>query len=183
MKRERIPDPDIAARTGFVEEQIDVFLGTVKTLVNQPTLLRADRVQNGALPALRAFNEADVNLALVTLREHDQAIQVLKRFGIYHYFDHIRGTHDEFAAYANYTDYKAAMLSDLMEKMAITERHPVCMIGDTEADVLSAKAVGIPAIALSCGMRSTEYLQRLEPTCVLGNLKDAAPYVLQQQAA
>ena len=183
MKRERIPDPDIAVRTGFVDEQIDFFLNTVKMLVNQPMLLQADRLQHCARAALESFKAEGINLALVTLRDHDQAIQVLKRFGLYHYFSHIRGTQDKFAAYENYTDYKAAMLSNLMDTMALTPRHPVCMIGDTEADVLSAKAVGIDAIALSCGMRSSDYLKRLEPSCIAEDLSDATRYILQHRHA
>jgi phosphoglycolate phosphatase-like HAD superfamily hydrolase len=40
----------------------------------------------------------------------------------------------------------------------------VCaMVGDTEADIWAAQAVGIPAIALTCGIRSEAYLQRLAP--------------------
>ncbi len=181
MKRERIPDSDIAARTGFVDEQIEFFLGQVKGLVNQALLLQADRLQDWAIAALESLENAGVELALVTLRDHHQAIQVLKRFGIYNYFSQIRGAQDELAAYENYAKYKTEILSNLMETMGLTDRDSMCMIGDTEADILSAKSLGIDAIALSCGMRSAEYLRRLEPDCVLDNLSDATRYVLRDR--
>lgn len=179
MKRERIPDIDIAARTGFQDEQIEFFLNTVKGLVNQPLLLQEDQLQDWAIESLESLKAAGASLSLVTLRAHDQAIQILKRFGIYHHFDYVRGARDELAAYENYADYKTSILVNLLNTMNLETRDAVWMIGDTEADVKSAQATGIGQIALSCGMRSIEYLQRLEPTCVFDDLSQATQYLME----
>ena len=117
---------------------------------------------------------------LVTLRGHEQAVQMLKRFGIYHYFSAIQGATDEFAAYDNYAHSKAAMLEKMLQTLHPQDTDLLWMIGDTEADVLSAKEHGIASIALSCGMRSQAYLQRLEPNYILGNLSVAAELVVDQ---
>jgi phosphoglycolate phosphatase-like HAD superfamily hydrolase len=152
----------------------------VRELVNQPKLLEFDRLQPRAMSALRQLDQAGVKLSLVTLRAHDQAVHMLKRFGIYHYFASIQGSTDEFAAYDNYAHSKTAMLSKTMSSMALGESESIWMIGDTEADILSAKALGVESIALSCGMRSRAYLQRLEPYIVLDDLEAAAELVLNK---
>ena len=180
LKLERIPDVDIAQMTGFAGEQIDHFLSTVRQLVNQSHLLQEDRLQPWAMDALDYLKQAGVRLVLVTLRSHEQAIQILKRFGIYHYFSAIQGSTDEFAAYDNYAHSKAAMLEKLLSTLHPQDSDLFWMIGDTEADVLSAKEMGIESIALSCGMRSQAYLQRLEPNYVLGDLGVAAEFVVEQ---
>lgn len=180
LKLERLPDRDIAQMTGFTSEQIDFFLTTVRQMVNQPHLLEYDRLQPWAIGALERLYEAGVQLSLVTLRAHDQAIQMLKKFGIYHYFSSIQGSTDEFAAYDNYANSKAAMLLKSMKSLPSNLSKMQWMIGDTEADVLSAKTLGIESIALSCGMRSKAYLQRLEPYVVLDHLEAAAELVIDR---
>ena len=180
LKLERIPDVDIAQMTGFTSEQIDFFLTTVRQLVNQSHLLEYDRLQPWAVDALKQLRQVGVRLALVTLRSHDQAIQMLKRFGIYHYFSSLQGSTDEFAAYDNYVNSKAAMLQKSMNSMRFDRSESLWMIGDTEADVLSAKTLGIDAIAVSCGMRSRAYLERLEPYVVLDHLGTAAELVVNR---
>jgi len=47
------------------------------------------------------------------------------------------------------------------------------MIGDTEADVLAGKAMSIPTIAVTCGIRSYNYLQKLQPTRIHTDLLSA----------
>ncbi|MEM9136521.1 MAG: HAD family hydrolase [Cyanobacteria bacterium P01_F01_bin.42] len=177
LKLERIPDVDIAQMTGFSGDEIDFFLRTVRDLVNQPHLLKEDRIQPWAIGALERLVARGIRLSLVTLRSHDQAVQVLKRFGLYHYFDVVQGSTDEFAAYDNYANVKTVMLSRLINHQA-DQLKGAWMIGDTEADIQSAKAVGVQSIAVSCGMRSQAYLQRLEPSYVVQNLEFAVDVVL-----
>ena len=52
------------------------------------------------------------------------------------------------------------------------------MIGDTEADVLAGQSLGVPTIALTCGIRSRSYLQQLEPTRIHTDLLSATRYLM-----
>ncbi|MEM6869194.1 MAG: HAD hydrolase-like protein, partial [Cyanobacteria bacterium P01_C01_bin.121] len=52
------------------------------------------------------------------------------------------------------------------------------MIGDTEADILAAQAAGLSSAALSCGVRSRDYLQTLEPTEIYDELLTAVQNVV-----
>ena len=55
------------------------------------------------------------------------------------------------------------------------------MVGDTEADVIAAKQMGLPSAALSCGVRSADYLKALEPTSLHDGLLSAAQTVVNNQ--
>ena len=47
------------------------------------------------------------------------------------------------------------------------------MVGDTEADILAAQRVGIPAIAVLSGIRDREQLERYQPDYIVENLAAA----------
>ena len=176
LKQERIPDEDIAFRSGFRYGQIDQFLDTVRALVNQPSLLGEDCLQPGVEEALGQLHRLGVRLAVVTLRCQSQAVELLQKYNLAHWFTWIRGTQEQGAAYANYADYKQALLAEVL---AQTEPAEQCwMIGDTEADVLAAQAVGIGAIAVTCGIRSRNYLQKLQPTQIYSDLAVATRFLL-----
>jgi phosphoglycolate phosphatase len=183
MKQERRPDRDIAFCSGLRHEQIDRFLASVTDLVNHPTLLQEDRVQPGAVQALQLLSRLGASLSVVTLRCQAQATQLLQQFQLDSFFDRVCGTDDRSAAYQNYTESKQALLQILMAQRNSSDHHQHWMIGDTEADVQAGQALGLSTVALTCGMRSHSYLQRLQPTTVQANLTSATQYLLAQATA
>jgi phosphoglycolate phosphatase len=177
MKQERMPDADIAFCSGLRHEQIDLFLSNVLEIVNQPILLQEDRLQPGVRQALEQLRQNRVQLSLVTLRCQIEAKQLLQELHLAHYFDDICGAEDRFSAYQNYAEGKQAILETLMRNARDTSSQ-FWIIGDTEADILAGQALGLSTVALTCGMRSHDYLQRLEPTTVLPDLPTAVQYLL-----
>jgi phosphoglycolate phosphatase-like HAD superfamily hydrolase len=181
MKQNRVPDVEIAMRSGLQEEQIDFFLGRVVEIVNQPNLLQQDKIQPGVSWALALLHSQGVRLVLVTLRCQLQATQILRNYGLTRLFSGIYGTSDRHAAYQN----QAILKQQLLEK-AIAEQSPLpggpisaWMVGDTEADLLAGQAHSIPTIALTCGIRSRFYLQQFQPTRIDSDLLSAAHYLLE----
>lgn len=197
LKQNRVPDGEIALRSGLQDEQIHYFRTQVEQWVNHPSLLRCDRLQPGVPWALSLFQQQGIRLLIVTLRAEEQVRDLLQRYHLQNHFAGIYGTDREDFAYANYAELKTALLQKaLAEQIAveksITEKpitEPItiendrletsipgvlgadcAMVGDTEADVLAAQAVGIPVIALTCGIRSEAYLQRLKPDHLESNL-------------
>lgn len=169
MKQVRIPDQEIALRSGLRSEQIDDFLSQVKEIVNCcPGLLRRDALQPQVPAALQLLKAQGIKPILVTLRCETQVQAFLKRHGLQDAFAGIYGTQDSHAAYANYTDLKTSLLSQALEDHGNPEID--WMVGDTEADVIAAQRLGLPAIALSCGIRSQKYLSNLQPTSLQPNL-------------
>lgn len=183
MKQERIPDERIAYCSGLRHEQIDLFLSYVHDIVNQPILLQEDQLQPGVIPALQQLKDRGIRLSVVTLRCQAQAVQLLQRFELDHFFDQICGAQDRFSAYQNYTEGKQAILECLVQKVAQSNGDQYWIIGDTEADVLAGQSLGLSTVALTCGIRSHAYLQRLEPTTVQRDLTSATQYLLAHVAA
>jgi len=175
MKQERTPDIEIAMRSGLRGEQIEQFLNRVKQIVNQPNLLAQDQIQPGVKWALSLLHGRGMRLVLVTLRQQMQATQILRDQGLEHLFSGIWGSQDDTAAYLNQAEHKAALLKLAMQQYSDGF---AWMVGDTEADVLAGQQLGIPTIALTCGIRSRSYLQRLEPTRIHTDLLSATRYLM-----
>lgn len=181
MKQERVPDVEIAMRSGLQGPQIDVFLAQVLDIVNQPALLRQDKLQPGVSWALALLHSQGIRLVLVTLRCQQQATQILRNYGLTRLFSGIYGTSDQKAAYRNNADLKQQLLAQAIAEAYPVSKHPLSawMIGDTEADLLAAQALSIPSIALTCGIRSYRYLHQFHPTQIHQDLLAAAHYLLE----
>jgi phosphoglycolate phosphatase-like HAD superfamily hydrolase len=91
MKQERVPDLEIAMRSGLQLQYIDYFLERVNQLVNQPTLLCQDQLQPNVRQALAMLHQQGVRLVLVTLRDQMQAAQILDSHDLLRFFDAVRG--------------------------------------------------------------------------------------------
>jgi phosphoglycolate phosphatase len=178
LKRDRVSDCEIATRSGLHPEQIEVFLAQVHRIVNQPVLLQQDHLQPEARWALHWLHASGVKLVLVTLRCQTQAAQILKNYGLAHLFTRICGMPDSSAAYQNYAGFKAQLLTDLLAE-GIWQTDSACIVGDTEADILAGQAVGIPTIAVTCGIRSQLYLKKYQPTHICSDLRVAASSLLK----
>lgn len=169
LKQTRTPDVEIARRSGLQGQQIEFFLKQVEQIVNCcPSLLRRDLLQPQVPGALALLQQEGITLVLVTLRCEQQVQAFLSRYGLEGAFAAVYGTQDNAAAYANYSDLKTALLAQALADWG--QASAAWMVGDTEADVIAAQRLGLPAIALSCGIRSRAYLASLKPTSIQPNL-------------
>ena len=175
MKQERVSDDEIAMRSGLQGQQIQLFLQYVKEVVNQPTLLHKDKMQQGVNWALALLHSQGIELILVTLRCQTQVTQILQNYRLARLFSGIYGTHDCQMAYQNNADAKTQLLRQAISASIQT---PACLVGDTEADIVAAKALGVSAVALTCGIRSRAYLQQFQPDRIYSDLLSAAHHLL-----
>ncbi|WP_377475774.1 MAG: HAD family hydrolase [Microcoleus anatoxicus] len=177
MKQNRVPDTEIAKSSGLGGEEIPVFLACVSRIVNQPDLLHLDRIQPGVQWAIALLHSRGVRLVLVTLRPKNQAVQILQNYGLARLFTSICGTQMADAAYHNYTALKTELLAEVAEEYQ-SSLGSAWMIGDTEADILAGQALGIPTIAVTCGIRSRHQLQQYQPSFILSDLIIAVHHLL-----
>lgn len=177
MKRERVPDAEIAKISGLQDSQINEFRRRVMEIVNEPELLHLDRLQPGVQWAIALLHSHGVRLVLVTLRSQSQATQLLQNYGLARLFTCIRGTQLTDAAYNNYANLKTQLLDEVVEELD-SSIDSAWMIGDTEADIIAGQALGIPTIAVTCGIRSTTQLHALQPTRILSDLVCSAHHLL-----
>jgi phosphoglycolate phosphatase-like HAD superfamily hydrolase len=176
MKQHRVPDIEIAIRSGLQEHETEAFLSSVRTLVNQPHLLHYDRLQPSVRWAFQLLHHHDVKLVLVTLRCQEQATQLLQEFGLIQFFSDIYGTCDTDAAYVNSIDCKVALLQRAWYEHRCQYGRPMqaWMVGDTEADICAGQAVHLPTVAITTGIRSQAYLKKFKPTYTFDTLLNAA---------
>ncbi len=160
MKQDRVPDIEIAMRSGLQGEQIAVFMGRVREIVNQPALLQKDKIQPGVRWALALLHSQGVRLVLVTLRLQSEATQILRNYGLARLFSGIYGTEEAAAAYQNYAEVKTQLLAAAIAEQTVPDWNSASawMIGDTEADILAGQAMEVSTIALTCGIRSCQSL-------------------------
>jgi phosphoglycolate phosphatase len=187
MKRNRVPDIEIAGRSGLPPAAIDPFLAQVSYIVNHSDLLYQDTIQPGVSWALNLLHSQGIELVLVTLRDQEQAEQILAKSNLRHLFSGIFGVQaNEDVAYVNSIELKTQLLKNAAAvhwPVAVRDQKTACTIGDTEADVWAGRNLGIETIALTCGIRSQEYLQQQSPTVILEDLVSASNYLVCSKVA
>lgn len=176
MKQHRISDIKIAKRSGLRAEQIDRFLAEVRSIVNHPTLLEADRIQPGVKRALLKLRSQGRKIVLVTLRCQSQVREILKKAGLEHLISDVYGRKDKHSAYQNNAELKTELLQEAIASYA--HKSSNYQIGDTEADIIAAKQVGIKSIALTCGIRSSSYLSKYQPDYLCEDLPAATNHLV-----
>lgn len=172
MKQNRLPDGLIADWSGLSGQETEEFLERVGHLVNQPTLLHQDLLQPGARAALQALQDRHIRVVIVTLRQASQVLDFLHQHDLATTISQIYGADDATTAYPNRTEHKVSQLREAIadqNRFGFSTAHS-WMIGDTEADVCAGEAVGLPTIALTCGIRSSIYLKGFSPTCLKRDL-------------
>lgn len=177
MKRSRVSDIEIAMRSGLQEEQISVFLDHVQEIVNGSHLLHLDTMQGGVNWSLALLHSHGAKLVLVTLREKQQVIKMLDQYGLKRLFTGIYGSDDCETAYLNNVDVKTALLKEAIAHQGELSDQWL-MVGDTEADILAAQRLNIPAIAVTCGIRDEAYLATYQPDYACTDLLSVAHFLL-----
>jgi phosphoglycolate phosphatase len=187
MKRNRVPDIEIAGKSGLPPAVIDPFLAQVSHIVNHNDLLYQDTIQPGVSWALNLLRARGVELVLVTLRAQEQAEQILAKADLLYLFSGVFGTQaNEDVAYVNSIELKTQLLKNAAAvhwPVTVRQQQTACTIGDTEADIWAGRNLGIDTIALTCGIRSQEYLQQQSPTVILEDLVSASNYLVRSKVA
>lgn len=166
FKQNRIPDRQIAHWSGLEGDNIDRFLAEVSYSVNHASLLHYDRLQPRVREGLDIINQCGLRVVLVTLRSPKQVRDFLHRHQLEWAIADLFGMEAVDSAYGNRPDHKVERLQTAMAKQSsqgYNLRHAL-MIGDTEADIMAGQTLGIDTVAVTCGIRSSNYLQSFRPT-------------------
>lgn len=164
MKRQRL-DRRVVLRESNAEHFYDVFFQGWLERIETQKYLALDKVQDSAQTILSAWQNANVNMILATMRHHPENLfWQLEQTDLLRFFTkvipvgNLGGNHS-----------KAAAVEKFLPK---GKEHECLWIGDTEVDVASAQALNIPVAALYCGLRTKDYLQSLNPNYLVLDLLD-----------
>ena len=136
-------------------------------LIEQPSFLALDTLQEGAVPTLRAWRRQKFHLVLASMRRNrPNARQQLGRLGITELFDAMA-----FSRPDRGPEGKAASVVSVVARRS----SPGTWVGDTEADVTAARIGGFRSIAVTCGIRTRQRLSELGPDLIVPRLAAIRP--------
>ena len=127
---------DNKIKKDMVRDFVD-FYG--KNIVNESTLIK------GVKEFLIWSKENNISMAVCTNKQEHLAIDLLKKIGIYDFFEYVAG-HNTF----DYCKPDPRHLTSVIEILD-GEIHKSIMIGDSESDANAAKNAGLPMILLEDG--------------------------------
>ena len=110
-----------------------------KNIINESTLI------NGVKEFLKWCKEQNISMAVCTNKTEHLAIDLLKKIGIYDYFEYVAG-HNTF----DYCKPDPRHLTTIIEILN-GDLKKTLMIGDSETDANAVKAASIPVILLENG--------------------------------
>ena len=135
-KKEFSKVSDEKIKKDMVSEFVD-FYG--KNIINESTLI------NGVKEFLRWCKDENISMAVCTNKTEHLAVDLLKKIGIYDYFEYVAG-HNTF----EYCKPDPRHLTTIIEILDGDIKKSL-MIGDSETDANAAKAANIPVILLENG--------------------------------
>ncbi|MDB3968869.1 HAD-IA family hydrolase [Candidatus Pelagibacter ubique] len=110
-----------------------------KNIIKQSTLI------NGVKEFLKWCKEKEISMAVCTNKQEHLAIDLLKKIGIYDYFEYVAGS-DTF----DYCKPDPRHITNIIEIIGGDVKKSL-MFGDSETDANAAKAASIPVILLENG--------------------------------
>jgi len=127
---------DKKVKTEMVKEFIN-FYG--KNIYNESTLI------NGVENFLKWCKEKKISLAVCTNKQEHLAVDLLKKIGIYNYFEYVAGSNT-----FDYCKPDPRHLTNIIEILSGDIKKSL-MIGDSEIDASAAKSAFLPIILLENG--------------------------------
>ena len=122
------------------KEMVDAFVDYYgKNIINESTLI------NGVKEFLKWCKEKNISMAVCTNKQEHLAIDLLKKIGIYDYFEYVAGSNT-----FDYCKPDPRHLTNVIEILGGEIKRSI-MIGDSETDANAAKNAGIPVILLEDG--------------------------------
>lgn len=126
-----------------------------------------DQMQQGAAPALQHLRGEGFQLVAATLRQQcDNLLWELERLGV-------RGAFDEILCSGDTQSAEGWILKRrLIETAPQRLRDALLLVGDTEVDVLAARALGLASVAVLNGIRSRDPLAGVSPDFIIRDLAE-----------
>jgi phosphoglycolate phosphatase-like HAD superfamily hydrolase len=173
LKRARICELEIAVQSGFSDAQAEIFKQVRDRLAHRTEYIEQfDRIVPGAISGLDRIQAADIDLYTMTLRRQRELEITCKQHQLDRYFPPER----RYCLLDGNTRQDDIQLKTELMAQAMSELSPcdrVWMIGDTETDILAAKAHGIKSIAVLSGIRDRDRLIAHQPDLIVDSLEVA----------
>jgi len=154
LRRERQPINNILEINNQIENDfLDVYINERTKLIESKELLKLDTLFNYSIKILQQF-QCNYDCYLVTSRSmKEETIHQIDQLNLNKYFSRIIITEQN----------KLEGYSQIPNLLLI--------VGDTENDIIPANKLGIESFAVSSGIRSFNFLEKLKPTYLSDSLE------------
>ena len=110
-------------------------------------------VYEGIPEMLGELKSRNATVALATSKPYEFTVQILDHFNLHRYFDHVGA-----ATMDGRISSKADVIRHLLDKLEVTDKSSVLMIGDRDQDVEGAKANDLHCVVVLWGYGSIDEL-------------------------
>ena len=162
MKRDRAKWAEILTLSKLSLDTEPKFLNSFIRKIEDPQYLSLDLLFPNAISALEIFSRLGECYLVSLRRNRANLIEEVKRLGLEEHFTEILTGHSENDGY----DVKIMLIKDKLDD------GDGIIIGDTEADIVTGKSLGLRTVALSSGMRSKQFLASLKPDYLLDSISN-----------
>ena len=132
--------------------------------------LYENEVYPGIPELLQELKNAGKTVVLATSKPEQYAVEILRHFGLYDYFDIIAG-----ASMDESRNKKADVIAYALSQMKDPDVSKLIMIGDREHDVLGAKQFGIDSIGVLYGYGDRAEHEAAGATYIAEKVEDILP--------
>jgi phosphoglycolate phosphatase-like HAD superfamily hydrolase len=177
LKRSQTPERQIGQLSGLTAAQSVEFANLRRQTVHTQPFFAYDVLVEGAIATLDRIQQSGADLATLTMRRVSELENALTRYNLGQFFapDRRYCLSNDYPKTNDVADKTQLMTRALLELPAATK---TWMIGDTEADIISAKTNGVPVIGVLSGIRDRSQLQSYEPDAIVANLGEAYRLIL-----
>lgn len=157
---------------GFSKEESELALQYYREYF-KPKGLYENQVYKGVRELLTELKSRNKTLILATSKPEEFAIEILRHFDLYKYFDFVAG-----ATMDSSRVKKEDVILYALQSYGISDLSSVIMIGDREHDILGAKQVGLDSIGVLYGYGDYEELKEAGATYIAENTEDILKIIL-----
>jgi len=153
LKRKKTKWPVLLPKSGLDPAIEPEFLGKFIPLIESPDYLKLDRIHPEALAVVAALADRSACYLVSLRRNETNLLKELEWLELRPHFTKVLSGHSESDGY----DKKIELIkNELGEDKGV-------IIGDTEADIVTGKQLGLTTIAVTSGIRDEQFLRALEP--------------------
>ncbi len=178
LKRARVPERQIGQQSGLDAEQAKRFARLRRDTIHALRYLNLDKLVPGAVAALECWQQQGGDLAVVTMRRERELAVPLERYQLERFFPADRRyCVDDMQVKSNDVSDKPPLVARAMAELPPAE---TWFVGDTEADIVAARAQNLPTIAVLSGIRDRERLAEYAPDQIVDDLRAAVDLLLDR---
>jgi phosphoglycolate phosphatase len=169
MKRNRVSRRvllEYSNALSLYDEFLDAWINRIETR----EYLALDRLQHNVTNVLLGWKQRELRLLLATMRNNSRNLAwQLDMLNLSRFFDDVVVVGSGHDGANKAPEVKARMMGQRTDR--------VVWVGDTEVDVAAARQLGVRVCALTCGLRTKEYLVSLSPDYIETDLQSLAEIV------